>query len=175
MAIKNFIINGSYSRIERFDYSKHFRFINVGLAIYEDSTLTRCITTVQLQINGCYIPTYFSGYITDEETLLDPSLITCDKYFVNIADPQNDFAKNVNHKLIYRSQDDRIILEQPEYYYSVSESKYYRFINDSLTELNTICTNQQFDDYFKVTENLIKLTYKYLLTLPEFSGSISDE
>lgn len=181
MAIRNFVKNGTYSRIETFSYSKHSRQASANFVVYEDETLERKLLSNQYHID-CSCAAVETGKIIEANELLDVMLPDYgplkngDTRLIMIpeGDPslENDFIAQVNTRVVTRSNGQLLYLEP---LYVLAEGVLYkRKANGKLRVCKDVETAQQFDVIFS-NNSLLNDMYKIIKNRPEFSGCIDEE
>lgn len=175
MALKNFIKDGFYARIERIDYSKQHGFINGQVVVYEDETTTTKMFETQLSISAQNEAVSVMRTITSEEDLF----LEAPEY-LDVKDGENvlidiprsvlksDYARELSGVIIER-RDGKLVFNSP--YFIKKDGKYFECINGSYEETRDIVIHEQFLEIID-PNNLMKSFYDYLKSLPQYKGCI---
>lgn len=175
MALKNFIKDGFYARIERIDYSKQHGFINGQVVVYEDETTTTKMFETQLSISAQNEAFHVSSSINNEEDLFleAPEYLDIkdgDCVLINIPTQsiKSDYARELNGVVVER-RDGKLVFNSP--YFIKKDGKYFECINGSYEETRDIVIHEQFLEIID-PNNLMKSFYDYLKSLPQYKGCI---
>lgn len=173
MALKNFIKDGFYARIERIDYSKQACFIKGIVQVYEDETLSKKIFNTTFDISGNHNALEITREITDEVALFDeaPEFLNikkCDKVLINIKNPKTDFAKQNNGYVIIR-EGDKIKFFSPTFI--KKENKYFEKSEKTYKEIYEIKTVQQFEEKIN-SSNPISSLYEHIKTIEDYKDCV---
>jgi hypothetical protein len=93
MALKNYILKGSYARIEHLMYSKHGRRISLDLHVYEDETMSRAITVQNIQIAGEYPWTEVEKVVTKVKDFQEIASLAKEGVLLQLSSPSEQMAK----------------------------------------------------------------------------------
>lgn len=169
MALKNFIKEGSYLTFERIDYSKILKILNANIIVFKDDTKQEVILRTSISIagiNGCID---IKKAITTEDELMEmaPEYLDLkeeEAIYIDIENPESEYAQQANKKTIIRQENGNILLHSPIYIYNPETKKTYeRQIDDSFKELDDydIKTGRQFDVVID-SSNIIGSLYEIL-------------
>lgn len=170
MALTNFIKAGTYSRIERYDFSKHMRFCSATLTVYEDSSLERVILETQINISAGNKSVMIGEYVEDENLLLKANTVTTEPKLIKIKSPKSEFAKEVNYNVVFKDENGQIKFTRPSYIFDAVENSHLKRDKDgSYSSYSTIETEKEFEEFFKSGCDVPSMMYLYLKRLPEYS------
>lgn len=171
MALKNFMMNNTYTRIESTQYSKQQGYIAVSLSVYTDDTCAAPVLQFSKALHPSQVAVAYTDVITEEAALLDAANIAETFKLVAVANPANTYVHTINNKLIQRTQAAGIITEQPLYILNSATQEISKLnCVKGIYEVSTaIETTQAFAAYFNGDPDKIKLMYQWLKQQAEFA------
>lgn len=171
MALKNYILKGSYARIEHLMYSKHGRRISLDLHVYEDETMSRAITVQNIQIAGEYPWTEVDKIITKVKDFQEIASLAKEGILLQLSSPSEQMAKVNNHCAVMAGG--QMSFVKADIVHVKSTGKWLtRKLDDSYVESPIIRTEQQWLSRFSDGSDIHNKVYEYLKTLPEFSSCV---
>lgn len=178
MALRNFVINDSYSRIELITYSKQKRQLSARFVVYEDATLQRVIIDSVHNINGAKEAIFVDNVLNDRAYVVEQTpewrdLVPGENNLILLTDEEvagNEFLVGINRSIVRKTVNGGIIYERPEYMTNGTVLQ-KRLPDGTLGPCPFIETKQQFEETFP-TDKVIPALYIYMKSLPEFVGCV---
>jgi hypothetical protein len=175
MALKNFLKEGSYTRIERIDYSKHRRTLAFNIIVYSDDTLSEVLLETSMSLHGSYDVSTVNKILSTEEELYNEApeylnMKDSEIYLLSIESPLTEYANQLNNKIVFKLND-KITFGSPQFIYlSDTKETLERSYDGTYKKVpdDKIKTFTQFDNTFK-PDTLISDTYNYLKSLYIYS------
>ena len=170
MALKNFIIPGSYLRIEHLSFSKQRTNCEANIFVYSDDTCKKLIIPpYSVQIIGGMDELFIDGIIKDEVFLQDPKNISTVGKLIEFDKPSSEYAKSINNFVVYKNDAGIVSFMQPMMIYNTTTNTPFICNDQRQYVIQPIITGKhQFTTYFSQSNNRESLFYKYLKTLPEY-------
>lgn len=162
MALKDYLLLGSYSRIETFSYTKNAKAIDATLVIYKDESLREILATKHLYFADREVaPVKVPEFITE----LPIDLQQGDCFFVasSVTDPE---LKGKERLRIKRYGDDWQMwaIVPGHVYYCTSDSKYYKLGDNELIQIEHYVDARIWYEWFDFTQeiDIARQIYKFL-------------
>lgn len=171
MALKNYILKGSYARIEHLMYSKHGKRISLDLHVYEDETMSRAITVQNIQIAGEYPWTEVEKVVTKVKDFQEIASLAKEGILLQLSSPSEQMQKVNGHAAVMTAGQMSFVI--PSIVFVKSTGKWLsRKLDGTYVESPVIKTAKQWDDCFSEGSDIHNKVYAYLKTLPEFSSCV---
>jgi hypothetical protein len=171
MALLNYIKNGTYTVIG-VGYSKIGKVLQIDLVTFSDSSKNLVLTKSNKYLNGSVPKQEIKGFSSSPPQ--SPSDL--DAWVVG-ENPTGAWASKTPGKALIWVQDAQMWGDGPSTgeWYCSADGKYYQSNNNTWTENPAVFDSRVWDSVFSIENiggadmNILKCTYNYLKSLPEFS------